>query len=104
MPIPANIIADLQDLSAEYAAAAPLTIAASTTIQALAIEAASVVSDLDAAIPAAAGALDGFAPTGKAPAIATAVLGLLDASTTQSSLTDIRGIVGRMASNLNQAA
>ena len=103
MALPANITADLANLQTAYASAAPLASAASTTVYALAVQTNAVVADLDSAVEAASGGLDGFVAPVMAPAIATAVLGLLTAAQTQSALTDIRGFVGRMALNLGQA-
>lgn len=104
MTIPASILGDLEALNTAYVAAAPLANATPQTIQLLALQADAVVADLDAAVGPAAGGLDAFvAPVMPAP-LANAVLAVLDESTTQCALTDIRGVIGRLASNLAQAS
>jgi hypothetical protein len=103
MTVPANIAADLTGLQAAYNAAAPLTLAPATTIAGLALQAESAANDIDAAVLLNAGALDNFSPPAMAPAIATAVVALLTAAQTQSALTDVRGVVGRIATTLAQA-
>jgi hypothetical protein len=68
----------------------------------LQINAASLVSDVDAALAGAAGALDAFAAPSDPVAIASGLSGLLTASQNQTDLADLRGLAGRVASNLSQ--
>ncbi len=100
MSVPANIVAEIAYLSTIIAAAQPLAQASRLTITTLALQATQLVNDTNAALDASAGALDtGIADT-MAPSIVSGFQAVVDSSATQLSLADLRGFVGRAASNL----
>lgn len=100
MPFPAAIQAELSALNAAYTAASPLSAASDSTVYALAVQAVQFVDDVDAALDASAGDLDAFPNVVMPMDIAAGVLALVDASGTQTALSDLSGFAGRIASNL----
>lgn len=102
MSIPATITAELASLQAQVTAASPLTSASAATIKALQLNAAQLVSDVEAALIAPANMLDTYVAPSDPPTIIMGVEALLLAAQAQSGLALMRGVVGRAASNLNQ--
>ena len=102
MSIPANITAELAALQAQTAAAAPLQAAPRAAVVALQLNAAQLVADLDTALTGASGSLDSWAAPSDPLSIASGILGLAQAAADQTTLSDMRGAVGRAAANLNQ--
>lgn len=102
MTLPANISSEISVLQTQVTANAPLASAPRAAILAMQLNADELVADTDTALVAAAGALDTWqAPTDPA-AIICGILGLEADAENQTSLADCRGVVGRVASNLNQ--
>lgn len=102
MALPANITTDLTNLSAAYTAASPLSSASANTILALAEQAENVVTDIDVAVLANASGLDNWTAPVFVSQLPATILATLDLAQTQTALADIRGFVGRVASNLAQ--
>jgi|SRR6516165_10242197 hypothetical protein len=102
MSIPANITAELANLQAQVTAAGPLAAASAPTLTAMQLNAAALVSDINAALAGAAGALDTWmAPTDPA-AIVTGILALETNADDQASLANMAGYAGRALKNLDQ--
>lgn len=103
MTIPAAVATQLTALQAAFTAASPIdTTATRPQILGLQFRAVQLVNSLDAAIPAAAGALDTFTAPAMPQDMAAGVLGLLAATQAQVVLADMRGVIGRALSNLEQ--
>ena len=102
MPISADLQAKVAALNTAFLAASPVEQSPRAAVTALQINAAHLVSDVDSALAGAAGGLDAFAAPSDPVAIATGLSGLLTASQNQTDLADLRGLIGRVASNLAQ--
>lgn len=102
MTIPASIQAEIAAITTAFQAASPLKQAPRAAVRALQINAAQIVADVDISLAASAGALDAFSAPVMPDAIAAGVSALLTASQNQTDLADLRGLAGRVASNLNQ--
>ena len=94
--------AEIAALNVAFAAASPIEQAPRASVTALQINAAQLVSDIDSALASAAGALDTFTTPLLAADMATGLLGLYMASQNQTDLADVRGLAGRVVSNLDQ--
>lgn len=101
--IPAQISADLATLSASVQAAAPIRQATPLTKAALVAAGASLIVEVETALAAAIGGLDGVDPTGYPAALVSGLLALGTASYDQATLAEMRGTVGRAVFNLRQA-
>lgn len=102
MAIPSYITTELTNLQKQVAAATPLVSASRPTIVAMQLNAAQLVSDVQAALTAPNNILDIQVTASDPLTIIPAVLGELTAAQDQTRLATMRGIVGRVASNLNQ--
>ena len=104
MTIPQNIIDEFANIQTQIDAAIPLSTANHPTILALQLNAAQLVSDCEQAQGTLVGQLDTYVWTpGDDPAVITAAVQGLNASATdESTICLLRGLAGRMASNLNQ--
>jgi len=104
MAIPQSIVTEFSDIQAQINAAIPLTAATHATKVALQLNAAQLVSDCEQAQGTLAGALDTYVWTpGDDPAkITSAVQGLNMNATDEANICLLRGLAGRMATNLNQ--
>jgi hypothetical protein len=102
MAIGAALQSEIAALNAAFSAASPIPQAPRASITALQINAATFVSQVDSALAGAAGALDTFAAPTAPEAMAAGVVGLLTASQNQTDLANLRGLAGRVASNLDQ--
>lgn len=102
MSIPSNVTAELANLQAQVAANTPLANAPRATITAMQLNAAQLVSDIDAAIISSAGALDTWTAPVDPVAIACGIQGLLENAQDESNLALMGGVVGRATSNLYQ--
>jgi hypothetical protein len=100
MPFPVTIQTEVSALSAAITAATPLENASNLIITALSTQATTLVNDIDTALSAAAGNLDTFTAPTMAPAMVLTFLSAVDAAETQTSLCDLAGVAGRIASNL----
>ncbi|WP_024516857.1 hypothetical protein [Bradyrhizobium sp. Tv2a-2] len=101
MSIPANITAELAYLQGQVAAASPLANAPFATIKAMQLNAGNLVNDVQAALTAPS-VLDTFAAPLDAPSIVAGFQDVVTAAEDQSKLSLMRGVVGRVASNLDQ--
>jgi hypothetical protein len=97
-----NIATELTDLQAQVAANTPLLSASQATRIAIKLNAAQLVSDVQAALVAPNNLLDTWAAPSDPGAIASGILTVLQASQDQSNLALMRGLVGRVASNVDQ--
>lgn len=100
MAVPASIANEITVLGLAIDDATPLASASVGVLTALATTADEVADAVQDALVAATGALDMWSAPYMAPAIALGVLGVLNDSLTQLSLADLRGVTGRIASNL----
>lgn len=102
MSIPANITAEIAFLQSQVTQNAPLTSAPRAQVVAMQLNAKQLVADTDAALTAAAGTLDTWtSPVGAAQIIA-GIQAISTSAQNQSDIALCRGIVGRVASNLDQ--
>jgi hypothetical protein len=102
MAIPANIATELTDLQAQVVANTPLLSASQATRTAIKLNAAQLVSDVQAALVAPNNLLDTWVAPSDPGAIPSGILTVLQASQDQSNLALMRGLVGRVASNVDQ--
>lgn len=100
--IPANITTELGSLQAQVAAATPLEQASAPTIKALQLNAEQLANDCEQAEYSLAGALDAFTAPTDPEDIIQAVLGAFGNAMDEANITQMRGLVGRAVSNLNQ--
>lgn len=104
MSIPANITTELASLQTQVAAAKPLNAAPRATVQAIKLNAAQLVSDVQTELVAPNNLLDTWAAPVDPAAIVAGVLQVAEAGNDQNALALMRGVVGRAASNINQVA
>lgn len=100
MPFPLTIAMEVVALNNQITAAQPLESAPSGIRTLLATQATTLASDIEGALADAAGDLDTFSAPMMAPAMVLSFLEVADAASTQVSLADLAGVVGRVASNL----
>ncbi len=101
MSIPANITAEATALRAQVAANQPLANASSATKTAMQLNAGNLVADVQAALTAKT-VLDTFTAPVDAASIITGFQAVVQAGEDSSDLSLMRGVVGRVASNLDQ--
>jgi hypothetical protein len=101
MTIAASITSELTSLQLQVQAASPLAQAPRATLIAIKLNAAQLVGDLQAALDAPS-PLDSFAAPTDPASIAAGVLSVAEVASDQSSLSLMRGVAGRAASNINQ--
>jgi hypothetical protein len=104
MTIPQSIVTQFTDIQAQINAALPLTAASHATVVALQLNAVNLVNDCEQAQGTLAGALDTYVWTaGDDPGVITsAIQGLNMNGSDEANICLLRGLAGRMASNLNQ--
>jgi hypothetical protein len=102
MTIPATITAELTSLQAQVKAASPLNAASRPTILALQLNAINLVNDVQAALTAPNNLLDTWTAPVDPVSITAGILNVFAASQDQFSLSVMRGVVGRVADNLEQ--
>jgi hypothetical protein len=113
MSIPANITTELGNLQAQVTAATPLNNAPFATIKAMQLNAGNLVADIQAALTTTtlipnivlttdALLLDTWVPPPDPISMVAGVLTVLTAAQNQQQLSVKRGVVGRVASNLDQ--
>jgi hypothetical protein len=104
MTIPATVTAELTSLQAQVKAAGALNSAPRATVQAIKLNSAQLVSDVQAALVAPNNLLDTWiAPVDPADII-SGVLQVAEAGNDQNALALMRGVVGRANSNLDQVS
>jgi hypothetical protein len=102
MSIPANVAAELTNLENQVAANAPLAAASRATRTAIKLNAAQLVTDVQAALVAPGNLLDTWVAPSDPAQIAAGILSVFSTSQDQNNLALMRGVVGRVASNLDQ--
>ena len=100
--IPQTITDELTSLQAQVAAASPLSTANRATVTALQLNAGSLVTDVEAAQHSLAGALDTYTAEVDPVDIIQGVLGVYQNALDEANITYMRGLTGRVASNLDQ--
>ena len=101
MSIPSNVATEWASLQAQVAAASPLANAPFPTIRALQLNAGNLVADVQTALTASS-LLDTWSPTIDPGVIISGFAGVVTAAQDQSNLALMRGVAGRVASNLDQ--
>lgn len=101
MAISTTITSELTSLQLQVQAASPLAQATPATLIAIKLNAAKLVSDLQSALVAPSLLDTWTAPTDPA-SIALGLLGVSTAAADQNTISLMRGIVGRAASNVDQ--
>jgi hypothetical protein len=102
MAIPQSIIGQLQFLQNQYNQAQPLLAQPRSIIVALQLNAANLVAALDTAETNAVGQLDSWTQPGDPFALISSLQALLTAAQDQTALFNIRSLIGRVTSNLDQ--
>lgn len=103
MTIPVGLEARVAALATAVTAAAPLASASRILVSVLQQQGAAALSDIETALAASAGNLDAGDPTGFPGDLVNDLLALSSASDDQTTLADMRGLVGRAMFNLAQA-
>jgi hypothetical protein len=101
MTIPINITIELASLQAQVTAGAPLNNAPFATIKAMQLNAGNLVSDIQSALTSSS-VLDTWVPAVDPISIITGFNIAVTAGEDQNTLSLMRGVVGRAASNLDQ--
>lgn len=113
MSIPTNITTELASLESQVKAATPLNNAPFATIKAMQLNASNLVNDVQTALTTTelvpniifttdTTLLDDWAPPVDPVSMIAGVLNLLTSAQNQQQLSLMRGVVGRVASNLDQ--
>lgn len=96
---------DIQDelvgLQEQVAAATPLENAPSATVKAIQLNAIDLTADIQAAL-VATGTLDNWSAPTDAPTIISGFNDIVTQATDESTLALLRGVLGRVTSNLDQ--
>ena len=101
MTISASITTALTSLEAQVAAAQPLANASQATRTALKLNAGALVADIQTALVASS-LLDTWTPSTDPAVIVAGVNSVVTAAQDENTLSLMRGVVGRAASNLDQ--
>jgi hypothetical protein len=101
MTISASITTALTSLQAQVAAAQPLANASQATRTALKLNAGALVADIQTALVASS-LLDTWTPSTDPAVIVAGVNSVVTAAQDENTLSLMRGVVGRAASNLDQ--
>jgi hypothetical protein len=101
MTISASITTALTSLQAQVAAAQPLANASQATRTALKLNAGALVADIQTALVASS-LLDTWTPSTDPAVIVAGVNSVVAAAQDENTLSLMRGVVGRAASNLDQ--
>ena len=101
MTISASITTALTSLQAQAAAAQPLANASQATRTALKLNAGALVADIQTALVASS-LLDTWTPSTDPAVIVAGVNSVVTAAQDENTLSLMRGVVGRAASNLDQ--
>lgn len=99
--IPAGISTALTSLEDQVSAAQPLPQASHATLLALQLNAGALVETIDETLKATS-LLDTWTPPPAAPDMASGFLTVLENGKDESALSLMRGVVGRVAANLDQ--
>jgi hypothetical protein len=104
MTMPQRIADQFTFIQKQINAAIPLAAASHATVVALQLNAVNLVNDCEATQGTLAGALDTYVwtPGDDPAAITAAIQGLNMNGTDEANIVLLRGLAGRMASNLNQ--
>ena len=104
MAIPQSITNEFAFIQGQIDRVLPLSTASQPTIIALQLNAGVLVKDCQNAQFSLAGALDTWTPpsNNEPTVIISGILGLSSAANDEANIVLLRGLAGRMASNLNQ--
>lgn len=101
MSIPSNITAELTNLQSQVQAATPLANASIATIHAMQLNAAQLINDIQTDLTAAS-MLDTWTATTLPLQMVSGFNQVVTAATDSNNLSQMRGLIGRVASNLDQ--
>jgi hypothetical protein len=101
MSIPANIAGEWTALQAQVTAATPVANASFATVKAMQLNADNLVADLQGALVTSS-ILDTWSAPSDPASIVSGFQTVLTAADDQNTLSLMRGIAGRIASNLDQ--
>lgn len=101
MSLPVNIVVEAQFLQSQVKQFSPLANAPHAAIMAMKLNAANLVSDVQAALTATSN-LDNLTFPTDVGLMVTTMLSVLTTAQSQTSLSLARGVFGRSASNLDQ--
>jgi hypothetical protein len=101
MTIPSNITTELANLQAQVVAATPLNNASFATIKAMQLNAGNLVSDIQKALITTS-TLDTWVAPVDPTSMISGFQGVVIAGQDQNKLSLLRGVAGRVASNLDQ--
>ena len=101
--IPAAITQGVSNLNASIAALGPYLSAQTAVRRALYQQAATLASSVDSALAGATGSLDSFSGLPTPQETAAGLLGIETSAQDQTSLSDLRGVIGRMVINIQIA-
>ena len=102
MTVSADIYTAFSSLQDQVQAASPLSAASRPTILAIQLNAGNLVAQVQSALTPATSLLDTWTAPVDAPSMITGVLSVYSAGLDQSTLSLMRGVAGRAASNVNQ--
>lgn len=102
MTLPATVTTELASLEAQVKAASPLDQASWQTVRAMQLNADQLLSDVEAAQYSLIGQLDTWVASTQPEPIIVGVVQVYNSAVDEASITQLRGIIGRVASNLNQ--
>lgn len=97
------VVSGLADLQAAFAAAEPLAQAAPLVYAKVRDKARDLVATLDAAVHVMDATIDGFSLPASIPAQPAALLALQAQCAQESALVELRGLAGRVRTNINLA-
>lgn len=101
MSISSAIISAYQNLQAQITAATPLLNAPRPSLTAIKLNAANLVASVQSALTAPS-VLDTWTAPSDPPSMVAGFQGVVTAAQDQSNLSVMRGVLGRVASNLDQ--
>lgn len=103
MTVSAQITAEVAALNSAFLAIGTIETASTGSVTALANQAEQLVNDVETDLVGVQPLLDTFMPPVMPPALVQQVLDAETVAETQLSLADLRGVSGRIASNLANA-
>jgi hypothetical protein len=100
---PSTVTTGVANLNAAVAAMGPYLQASTSVRRALLQQAANLEALVDTSLAAASGSLDTFSASPLPADTASGLLGLATAATDSTTLSDLRGVIGRMVLNIEIA-
>lgn len=92
---------ELVELQAQVVAATPLENASTATVKAIQLNAQNLTDDLQTAL-VATGTLDSWDAPSDAPTIITGFSSIVEQGVDEATLSLLRGVIGRVTSNVDQ--